>query len=649
MADAVPYKFYLQKDGQGMITPVILPSYNQNNPDVQETDLATWKQYADRTGLYSNTGQQMPSTYKNGDWNPYGSSVYNLGDTSIYDRLSKDPTYAGLFSGGTSNSNMVLDNGTYTSQSAIDSTAAHEAAVAAGTEKKVPIGSGFGYVPTGSAGDMLSTGIANGTVSATNPQQQMAASMTGNNVNAPNIVPQAPGTPPAQTMQTQSTDTQTAQPGQTTGQQGLQMPDFNKLVGQRQIPGQQQVEYFNTQTGEAFSDPQQLSDFVNSQGGQTTKEDVFSFLDQQKQQQQAQANDVLTQNGIDPNALKESASSQNPLITFADTYSKMLEQMGIPSVKAQLTEFNKKYADLQNELNDKISDINDNPWLTEGVRQKQIESLQNKYEGRTKILEGQIGTLEKMYSDGIDQAKFVAGQAVSMAHDQAVLDQQLVIQKMQLAEKALTAGDTTDIKEYTLAQSQGYQGSFLDWQKQSANLKAKSSGTGSLGGIFSAAQISASLNQIAGAFDNEAIVKQYNTIAETYNAVKSAGTSPTDDIQRIYAFAKIMDPNSAVREGEYKTVQDYSTSLLQRTGLKANRVFNNDGFLTDEARNFINTTLKGRLDSSYKDYQNVYSEYQRRQADVMAGKGNTITDYSQAFNPTTGSGSVDLGSLDFKF
>lgn len=36
--------------------------------------------------------------------------------------------------------------------------AAHEAAVKAGTEKKVPIGSGFGYIPTGSAGDLLMSG-----------------------------------------------------------------------------------------------------------------------------------------------------------------------------------------------------------------------------------------------------------------------------------------------------------------------------------------------------------------------------------------------------------------------------------------------------------------------------------------------------------
>lgn len=47
-------------------------------------------------------------------------------------------------------------------------------------------------VPSGSAGANLSQGIQQGTVSPTNPEQQMAASVTGNNISAPGITPSAP-------------------------------------------------------------------------------------------------------------------------------------------------------------------------------------------------------------------------------------------------------------------------------------------------------------------------------------------------------------------------------------------------------------------------------------------------------------------------
>jgi hypothetical protein len=135
------------------------------------------------------------------------------------------------------------------------------------------------------------------------------------------------------------------------------------------------------------------------------------------------------------------------------------------------------------------------------------------------------------------------------------------------------------------------------------------SGTGVLG--LTNQQID-NISPLVTAFQNNDIVKNYNTIGENLNTVRTAGVTPTDDIQRIYAFARIMDPGSVVREGEYKTVQDYATSLLQRTGLKANRVFNNDGFLTDEARGFLLNTLENRFKASEKSYKNLYDETARR-------------------------------------
>lgn len=138
---------------------------------------------------------------------------------------------------------------------------------------------------------------------------------------------------------------------------------------------------------------------------------------------------------------------------------------------------------------------------------------------------------------------------------------------------------------------------------------------------------------IAGQFDGEQAVKSYQVTAEAIDAFRSLGTSPTDDISRVYAFAKVMDPNSVVREGEYKTVQDYSAALLQRTGIKAKRVFDNSGFLTPEARSFMQTTLDNRLNSSKKAYDNIYNSYGQRINKVTGGDDGKeyITDYSAAF------------------
>lgn len=242
--------------------------------------------------------------------------------------------------------------------------------------------------------------------------------------------------------------------------------------------------------------------------------------------------------------------------------------------------------------------------------------------------------------NAIDVSKFAMGRAdkktaaeAAVAKDQRDYQQQLALAqaKMQPQSPSDIYG-TGSVGEYNFAKSQGYKGTFSQYQNEDANRKAVIAKAGSNDG-YTGAQINSTVNSIMSAFDNEPVVRQYQTIAQTVDTVKNLGTSPTDDIRRIYAVAKVFDPNSAVREGEYSTVQEYATSLLQRVGLKANRVFNNDGFLTTEAQKFINTTLNNELSVAKKAYDNTYSSYNKRIADAKSGQGGSITDYSAGYTP----------------
>jgi hypothetical protein len=137
---------------------------------------------------------------------------------------------------------------------------------------------------------------------------------------------------------------------------------------------------------------------------------------------------------------------------------------------------------------------------------------------------------------------------------------------------------------------------------------------------------------IASQFDNEPIVKNYNVIAEQVYANSTLGNTPTDDIARVYNFAKVMDPNSVVRESEYNTVQKYAQALFEAQGLKAKKVFDNAGFLTNEARNFMQNTLNSKLAASQKNYDNVFKEYGRRIENIGVDNGTDyLTNYSKAF------------------
>lgn len=79
--------------------------------------------------------------------------------------------------------------------------------------------------------------------------------------------------------------TQTIQPSQANGGLTSGAQSLDALVGQRQVPGQKQVEFFDKNTGQAFGTPQALADFVNQQLGsnQANATNVFNVLKQQGQ------------------------------------------------------------------------------------------------------------------------------------------------------------------------------------------------------------------------------------------------------------------------------------------------------------------------------------------------------------------------------
>lgn len=168
------------------------------------------------------------------------------------------------------------------------------------------------------------------------------------------------------------------------------------------------------------------------------------------------------------------------------------------------------------------------------------------------------------------------------------------------------------------------------------------------------------IDKIVGQFDNEQTVKNYNTVAEGYNFAKSlsdTSTNSADDQGLIYAFAKAMDPNSAVKEGEYETIRKYAQAWKDTFKFNALRVADNVEFLTPEARKNIKATIKKKFEVSQKQYNNVYNEYGRKVDMISGGNGKDyLVDYSggnviqPAFSTTAPDGKTyefdDQKSLD---
>lgn len=120
------------------------------------------------------------------------------------------------------------------------------------------------------------------------------------------------------------------------------------------------------------------------------------------------------------------------------------------------------------------------------------------------------------------------------------------------------------------------------------------------------------VRQQVSAFKAEPSVQNFVTIQEGRNFAKSLSDTtenPVDDQGLIYSLAKVLDPGSVVREGEYNTVQKYSQSWASAYGKGVTQAIAGTGFLSEKARKDIKKTIESRYVASEKTYDNVLNQY----------------------------------------
>jgi hypothetical protein len=97
-----------------------------------------------------------------------------------------------------------------------------------------------------------------------------------------------------------------------------------------------------------------------------------------------------------------------------------------------------------------------------------------------------------------------------------------------------------------------------------------------------------------------------------------------------------MDPNSSVREGEYRNVQEYSQSLVDKLGIKMGRVFDNGGLLTPEARKMLKDTVKDKAFAIQKQFSAYRGDVRKRLEGIAPGQAdNLLGEHSQDIFPPT--------------
>lgn len=318
-------------------------------------------------------------------------------------------------------------------------------------------------------------------------------------------------------------------------------------------------------------------------------------------------------------------AQSNPVQFVQDLYGKMLEQSGLPQIKTQYEEFIKKQEDLTNQMNDEILEINDNPWLVEGVRQRQIRKVQEKYAGRIDSATNSAKYLQSLYADGLTEARFMTQQALNIYNDQVDFEQQLYRDALQRQEDRI---DAQTKMEFDLAlQSIKGSGSTGVSNQSIDNERA-----------------------LLSQFRAEPIVKDYNTILAkkmSVDAIISSGVGGPGDLALVYEFMKGLDPTSVVRESEYASAAK-SGNIFAGVFARFNGYLKEEGgFLPEQVKKAFQSIVDSKLETQRQLYDNVASEYAKIAERQGLNPSNVVLNYSAAQTEPASLGKGNMSSSDY--
>lgn len=483
------------------------------------------------------------------------------------------------------------------------------------------------------------------------------------------------------------------------------LSDFSNVLNQ-QIPNQTLSKPVVTATPVTSSptlDPNQALAQAAGKAG-LGLDDFIKLLSSSNRVSADEENQIRKNLGID--TLEQQVFSA-PSKTTEQLYTEAYSSAGLADLKAKIADLDNQIADKKQQFTDAQGTINENPFLSEATRVGRIKRLNDQAEATISNLIEQQNQYTNLYNSGLNEVhdlvtRYTTDFNTSQDFNQKKLNyleqkaQEQIQQKQSTnsgtnlssltaylqakakAAKPDTIGspetgyfkydpDTGKFVQVTEATGPKATGIVAEYQYyadqeraagrtpvdfnsyQTMDANRKRSVTNVYAGGLSPNQINTTVNQIAGAFDNEPIVKNYNIATEGYQTLKTIGTNssnPADDQAFIYAFAKLMDPSSAVKEGEYNTIQRYAQSWAQTYGFKAERIFSNTNFLSTKAKENMLSTIEAKYKTIKSQYNNVSNEYQRQIDDAYSGKPRQITNYGDAFDSSSNNTSddpLDLG------
>lgn len=106
-------------------------------------------------------------------------------------------------------------------------------------------------------------------------------------------------------------------------------------------------------------------------------------------------------------------------------------------------------------------------------------------------------------------------------------------------------------------------------------------------------------------------VEDYRASIGAYNSALKTADTPAGDQSLIVSYAKLLDPGSTVREGEFETTANTDREIGKiKARLAKEFGFEGGGLLSSDARNFIRSEIRGLVENRYRPaYDQAREDY----------------------------------------
>jgi len=242
---------------------------------------------------------------------------------------------------------------------------------------------------------------------------------------------------------------------------------------------------------------------------------------------------------------------------------------------------------------------------------------------------------------GLDKKELIAAfNAAKTANDKEILSQKKTQSDIDVNTANIAKGNQFDLSEGQARYAIDPQtGKVTQIASKAKTYAPKSTGGGGSSGIYDQLDYRTANAVLAQGdkFGTSEITKKYNNIISASNliaAVDPNTNNPAEHQALVYNFAKALDPDSVVREGEYATVKKYSQGLADKYKGEIKQAINGTGFLSPGAIQAIQAATDNRIKAYEPQYNNLKQQTAQR-INNIAGKNIAdiiLLDYEEGYS-----------------